>query len=170
MSHSEHELRVICHSYSPFRYRQVGLLPITHSFVFYFTAVGKLSVCFQQSLKSAGYGWQVSGVWLEERGILVDLRAYTNCYLGDCLSIHALDLPESLQNLGWFKSFLVLCCQLKPWKDIIMEDVGNPHLLGFCQHHGFTVLNDFYPHTFIVDQKRMLGTPVKSLAEFCATS
>lgn len=112
---------------------------------------------------SVGYN---SGVQLEENGIRVLLRQYTNRYPDDCLSIHAVDLPESLQNRGWFKSFLVLCCHLNPWNDIIIEDVKNPHLIGFCERYGFTVLDKFYPDTFIVDQQRMLCTPVNPLAAF----
>lgn len=108
----------------------------------------------------------ISGVQLEEDGIRIVLRQHTNRYPGECLSIAAVDLPESLQNRGWFKSFLVLCCQRNPWQDVILEDVKNPYLLGFCQRCEFTVLDNFYPDTFIVNQLIILSTPVMPLSSF----
>lgn len=108
----------------------------------------------------------ISGIQLEENGIRVVLRQYTNRYLHDCLAICAVDLPQSLKHRGWFKSFLVLCCQLNPWQDVIIEDVKNPHLHGFCQRNGFAVLDDFYPDTFIVNQQIMLRMPVTPLTAF----
>lgn len=108
----------------------------------------------------------LSGVQLEENGIRVVLRQYTNRYSDDCLTICAVDLPKDLQNRGWFKSFLVLCCQLNPWHDVIIEDVKNPHLLGFCRRCDFTVLDDSYPDTFIVNQQIMSSMPVTPLGAF----
>lgn len=108
----------------------------------------------------------ISGVQLEEKGIRVVLRQYTNRHPVDCLTICAVDLPKGLQNRGWFKSFLGRCCQLNPWQDVIIEDVKNPHLRGFCQRNGFTVLHDFYPDTFIVNQQIMLRMPVTPLTAF----
>ncbi|WIL44527.1 hypothetical protein QPJ96_22210 (plasmid) [Pantoea agglomerans] len=111
----------------------------------------------------------VSGVQLEENGIRVVLRQYTNRYSDDCLTICAVELPKDLQNRGWFKSFLVLCCQITPWQDVIIEDVKNPHLRGFCQRNGFAVLDDFYPDTFIVNQQKMLSMSVTPLSYFRAS-
>lgn len=108
----------------------------------------------------------ISGIQLEENGIRAVLRQYTNRHPVDCLAICAVDLPQSLQHRGWFKSFLVLCCQLNPWQDVIIEDVKNPHLHGFCQRNGFAVLDDFYPDTFIVNQQIMLRMPVTPLTAF----
>lgn len=110
----------------------------------------------------------ISGIQLEENGIRVVLRQYTNRYPHDCLAICAVDLPQSLQHRGWFKSFLVLCCQLNPWQDVIIEDVKNSHLRRFCKRNGFTVLHDFYPDTFIVNQQIMLSMPVTPLTAFRA--
>lgn len=108
----------------------------------------------------------ISGIQLEDKGIRVVLRQYTNRHPVDCLTICAVDLPKGLQNRGWFKSFMVLCCQLNPWQDVIIEDVKNPHLHGFCQRNGFAVLDDFYPDTFIVNQQIMLRMPVTPLTAF----
>lgn len=111
----------------------------------------------------------VSGVQLEENGIRVLLRQYTNRYPGDCLTICAVDLPERLRNRGWFKSFLVHCCKLNPWQDVIIEDVKNSHLLGFCKRNDFTVLDDFYPDTFIVNQHIVSSMSVTPLSSFLAS-
>lgn len=111
----------------------------------------------------------ISGIQLEENGIRVVLRQYTNRYLHDCLAICAVHLPKDLQNRGWFKSFLVLCCQLNPWQDVIIEDVKNPYLHGFCQRNGFAVLDDFYPDTFIVNQQKVLSMTVTPLSSFFAS-
>ncbi|MFE0587816.1 hypothetical protein [Pantoea vagans] len=111
----------------------------------------------------------ISGVQLEEGEIRVLLRQYTNRYPADCLTICAVDLPESLRNRGWFKSFLVRCCQLNPWHDVIIEEVKNPHLLGFCQRNDFTILDDFYPDTFIINHQKVLSMSVTPLPSFHAS-
>ncbi|HBD3846981.1 TPA: hypothetical protein KJF45_005047, partial [Escherichia coli] len=79
------------------------------------------------------------GVQIEENGIIVGLQQRTNLYNGDCLTIHVVQLPEKIQNKGWFKSFLKLCCKSNPWNDVVIEDVKNPYLLAFCQKHKFEV-------------------------------
>lgn len=63
------------------------------------------------------------GVQIEDNGIIVGLRQRTNLYDGDCLTIHVVELPEEIQNKGWFKSFLKLCCESNPWNDVVIEDV-----------------------------------------------
>lgn len=52
-----------------------------------------------------------AGVQIEEKGIIVGLRQSTNLYKGDCLTICSVNLPKEIQNKGWFKSFLKLCCE-----------------------------------------------------------
>lgn len=101
------------------------------------------------------------GVQIQERGITVGLRQSSNLYDGDCLSIHIVRLDEEIQNKGWFKSFLKLCCDYNPWKDVIIEDVKNPHLLAFFRKHDFKVLDKFYPDTYIVnaDKIQVLAIP-----------
>lgn len=42
------------------------------------------------------------GVQIEDNGIIVGLRQRTNLYDGDCLTIHVVELPEEIQNKGWF--------------------------------------------------------------------
>jgi hypothetical protein len=124
-------------------------------------------ICEAVTLEQGAHEY-ITGVQLEEDGIRIVLRQHTNRYPGDCLSIHAVDLPQSLQNRGWFKSFLVLCCQLNPWQDVILEDVKNPPLLSFCRRNDFTVLDDFYPDTFIVNQQKILSITVTPLSAFRA--
>ncbi|MCR3686704.1 MULTISPECIES: hypothetical protein [Enterobacteriaceae] len=93
-----------------------------------------------------------AGVQIQEKGIVVGLRQSTNRYHGDCLTIHVVRLPEEIQNKGWFKSFLKLCCESNPWCDVVIEDVKNPYLLSFCKKLNFTVLgvrleNGIYGHS-----------------------
>ena len=95
------------------------------------------------------------GVQIQEGGIVVVLRQSSNLYVGDCLTINNIQLPEEMQNKGWFKSFLKLCCISNPWNDVVIEDVKNPHLLVFCKKHDFTVIADFYPDTYIVNSERI---------------
>lgn len=103
------------------------------------------------------------GVQIEEMGIIVGLRQRTNLYDGDCLTIHVVQLPKEIQNKGWFKSFLKLCCESNPWRDVIIEDVKNPHLLEFCKKHNFEVLADFYPDTYIVNLGNILALDIPPL-------
>jgi len=63
-----------------------------------------------------------AGVQIQEKGIVVGLRQSTNRYQGDCLAIHVVQLPEEIQNKGWFKFFLKLCCEANPWGDVVIED------------------------------------------------
>ncbi len=106
------------------------------------------------------------GVQIEENGIIVGLRQSTNLYNGDCLTIHAVQLPEHIQNKGWFKSFLKLCCESNPWNDVVIEDVKNPHLLAFCKKHNFKVLADFFPDTYIVNSEEIMALNIPPLKRY----
>ena len=106
------------------------------------------------------------GVQIEENGIIVGLRQRTNLYNGDCLTIHIVQLPEKIQNKGWFKSFLKLCCESNPWNDVVIEDVKNPYLLAFCQKHKFKVLDAFYPDTYIVNSKEIMALEIPPLKRY----
>lgn len=106
------------------------------------------------------------GVQIEENGIIVGLRQRTNLYNGDCLTIHVVQLPEKIQNKGWFKSFLKLCCKSNPWNDVVIEDVKNPYLLAFCQKHKFKVLDDFYPDTYIVNSEEIMALEIPPLKRY----
>ncbi|HAX5018271.1 TPA: hypothetical protein JZE36_004002 [Escherichia coli] len=106
------------------------------------------------------------GVQIEENGIIVGLRQRTNLYNGDCLTIHVVQLPEKIQNKGWFKFFLKLCCESNPWIDVIIEDVKNPYFLAFCQKHKFKVLADFYPDTYIVNSEEIMALEILPLKQY----
>ena len=106
------------------------------------------------------------GVQIQENGIIVGLRQRTNLYSGDCLTIHVVQLPEEIQNKGWFKSFLKLCCESNPWNDVVIEDVKNPHLLAFCQKHNFKVLAEFYPDTYIVNSEEIMALDIPPLKRY----
>jgi len=106
------------------------------------------------------------GVQIEEKGIIVGLRQRTNLYNGDCLTIHVVQLPEEIQNKGWFKSFLKLCCESNPWNDVVIEDVKNPHLLAFCQKRNFKVLADFFPDTYIVNSEEIMALDIPPLKRY----
>ncbi|EHW4001828.1 hypothetical protein K2325_004298 [Salmonella enterica] len=106
------------------------------------------------------------GVQIEENGIIVGLRQRTNLYNGDCLTIHVVQFPEKIQNKGWFKSFLKLCCKYNPWNDVVIEDVKNPYLLAFCQKHKFEVLDDFYPDTYIVNSEEIMALEIPPLKRY----
>lgn len=106
------------------------------------------------------------GVQIEDNGIIVGLRQRTNLYDGDCLTIHVVELPEEIQNKGWFKSFLKLCCESNPWNDVVIEDVKNPHLLAFCQKHNFKVLADFFPDTYIVNSEEIMALDIPPLKRY----
>ncbi|EEM5981988.1 hypothetical protein [Escherichia coli] len=106
------------------------------------------------------------GVQIEENGIIVGLRQRTNLYNGDCLTIHVVQLPEKIQNKGWFKSFLKLCCKSNPWNDVVIEDVKNPYLLAFCQKHKFEVQDDFYPDTYIVNSEEIMALEIPPLKRY----
>ncbi len=106
------------------------------------------------------------GVQIEENGIIVGLQQRTNLYNGDCLTIHVVQLPEKIQNKGWFKSFLKLCCKSNPWNDVVIEDVKNPYLLAFCQKHKFEVLDDFYPDTYIVNSEEIMALEIPPLKRY----
>ena len=107
-----------------------------------------------------------NGVQIEENGIIVGLRQRTNLYNGDCLTVHVVQLPEKIQNKGWFKSFLKLCCESNPWIDVVIEDVKNPYLLAFCQKHKFKVLADFYPDTYIVNSEEIMALEILPLKQY----
>ncbi|EFD0233985.1 hypothetical protein QJC73_003528 [Salmonella enterica] len=107
-----------------------------------------------------------AGVQIQEKGIVVGLRQSTNCYEGDCLTIHVVKLPEEIQNKGWFKSFLKLCCESNPWCDVVIEDVKNPHLFEFCKKLNFTVIDKFYPDTFIVNTDAIMSLPTPPLGSY----
>ncbi|HEB4987934.1 MULTISPECIES: hypothetical protein [Klebsiella] len=92
------------------------------------------------------------GLEVIDNEIVVLLRPYTNRYPGNCLSICTVTLPSELQRKGWFKSFLNLCCSVNPWKDVVIEDVGNAHLFDFCVRNNFSILHPCYKTTFIVNQ------------------
>ena len=106
------------------------------------------------------------GVQIEDNGIIVGLRQRTNLYDGDCLTIHVVELPEEIQNKGWFKSFLKLCCESNPWNDVVIEDVKNPHLLAFCQKHNFKVLAEFCPDTYIVNSEEIMALDIPPLKRY----
>lgn len=106
------------------------------------------------------------GVQIEENGIIVGLRQRTNLYNGDSLTIHVVQFPEKIQNKGWFKSFLKLCCKSNPWNDVVIEDVKNPYLLAFCQKHKFEVLDDFYPDTYIVNSEEIMALEIPPLKRY----
>jgi hypothetical protein len=93
------------------------------------------------------------------------LRQSTNRYQGDCLAIHVVQLPEEIQNKGWFKSFLKLCCEANPWGDVVIEDVKNPYLLGFCKKINFTKLDEFYSDTFIVNTDAIMSLSIPPLGD-----
>lgn len=107
-----------------------------------------------------------AGVQIQEKGIVVGLRQSTNCYEGDCLTIHVVQLPEEIQNKGWFKSFLKLCCESNPWRDVVIEDVKNPYLLSFCKKLNFTVLDEFYPDTYIVNTDAIMSLSIPALGRY----
>ncbi|MFW0560629.1 hypothetical protein ACN1BR_23760, partial [Enterobacter hormaechei] len=107
-----------------------------------------------------------AGVQIQEKGIVVGLRQSTNRYHGDCLTIHVVRLPEEIQNKGWFKSFLKLCCESNPWCDVVIEDVKNPYLLSFCKKLNFTVLDEFYPNTYIVNTDAIMSLPIPPLGRY----
>ncbi|EBS6278942.1 hypothetical protein D4F70_05705 [Salmonella enterica subsp. enterica serovar Weltevreden] len=106
------------------------------------------------------------GVQIEENGIIVGLRQSSNLYDGDCLTIHVVQLPEEIQHKGWFKSFLRLCCETNPWRDVVIESVENPHLRAFCKKHDFKVLADFFPDTYIVNSENVLKMDVPPLKRY----
>ncbi|EIO3165333.1 hypothetical protein LQI22_005310 [Salmonella enterica] len=111
-----------------------------------------------------------AGVQIQEKGIVVGLRQSTNRYHGDCLTIHVVRLPEEIQNKGWFKSFLKLCCESNPWCDVVIEDVKNPYLLSFCKKLNFTVLDEFYPNTYIVNTDAIMSLPIPPLGKVRTSS
>lgn len=106
------------------------------------------------------------GVQIAENGIIVGLRQRTNLYNGDCLTIHVVQLPKEIQNKGWFKSFLKLCCESNPWSDVVIEDVKNPYLLEFCKKYNFKVLADFFPDTYIVNSEEVLALDIPPLMRY----
>ena len=106
------------------------------------------------------------GVQIDENGIIVGLRQITNLYNGDCLTIHVVQLPEEIQNKGWFKSFLKLCCESNPWNDVVIGDVKNLHLLAFCKKHNFKVLADFFPDTYIVNSEEIMALDIPPLRRY----
>jgi hypothetical protein len=111
----------------------------------------------------------IHGVDLYDTELLALLRPYTNKYYdndGLCLSICSVRLPPEIQHKGWFKSFLKLCCELNPWKDVIIEDVENPHLLAFCKRHDFDVIDPFYKTTYIVNQGAIMELEVSPLGRY----
>ena len=107
-----------------------------------------------------------NGVQIHEKGIIVGLRHTTNLYNGDCLTIHIVQLPAEIQNKGWFKSFLKLCCESNPWNDVVIETVKNPHLLAFCEKLNFRVLDDFYPDTYIVNSENVIALDIPPLMRY----
>lgn len=106
------------------------------------------------------------GVQIQEKEIIVGLRQFTNLYDGDCLTIHIVQLPAEIQNKGWFKSFLKLCCESNPWNDVVIETVKNPHLLTFCEKYDFRVLDDFYPDTYIVNSENIIALDIPQLRRY----
>lgn len=106
------------------------------------------------------------GLEIYEHEIVVLLRPYTNKYFGKCLSICTVKLPSELQNKGWFKSFLNLCCRVNPWSDVVIEDVGNAHLFDFCVRNNFSIIHPFYKTTFIVNQAVVRGMNIPPLEDF----
>jgi hypothetical protein len=95
---------------------------------------------------------------LEEAGIRVLVRKKlerineTNM---ECLVIAAVEVPVPMQQNGWFKSFLSLCCEINPWDAVVIEDVENEHLQAFCERLGFIVFNPFFKTTYLVDKWRV---------------
>ena len=106
-----------------------------------------------------------AGVQIQEKGIVVGLRQSTNRYHGDCLTIHVVRLPEEIQNKGWFKSFLKLCCESNPVR-CCNRRRENPYLLSFCKKLNFTVLDEFYPNTYIVNTDAIMSLPIPPLGRY----
>lgn len=107
------------------------------------------------------------GVVLYDRYQLALLRPYTNNYHKDfCLSICSVQLPDEIQGNGWFKSFLKLCCEINPWQDVILEDVGNKHLLSFCKRNNFQVLDSDYKTTYVVNKQAVMNLMTKPLSGY----
>ncbi|WP_414455042.1 hypothetical protein [Enterobacter quasiroggenkampii] len=106
------------------------------------------------------------GVELHDGGRLALLRPYTNKYNGFCLSICTVRLPAEIQRKGWFKSFLKLCCEMNPWRDVILEDVGNEHLKSFCERNKFHVLDPFYKTTYVVNKQVVMNLVTSPLGRY----
>ncbi|HHW8853364.1 TPA: hypothetical protein ACU3EY_001083 [Salmonella enterica] len=106
------------------------------------------------------------GIELYDGIQLALLRPYTNKYNGFCLSICTVRLPAEIQGKGWFKSFLKLCCEINPWRDVILEDVGNEHLLSFCKRNNFQVLDPFYKTTYVIDKQAVMNLVTKPLGRY----
>lgn len=87
---------------------------------------------------------------MEVDGIKLLMRCYTNDVDGLCLVIASVYLDRSLQNQGWFKSFLQHCIHINPWDKLVIEDVENSHLLAFCIESGFYRVSERYSTSFVV--------------------
>lgn len=108
-------------------------------------------------------GWR--NCQLEKDGIRVLVRKKQDFIDGtckECLVIAAVKIPGPLQNKGWFKSFLSLCCAVNPWDAIVIEDVENEYLRRFCVRLDFRVFDPFFKTTYLVNEARFqeLNIPI----------
>lgn len=95
---------------------------------------------------------------MEEEGIRVKVRQAREKIHGaeqECLVIAFVELPINMRRKGWFKAFLSLCCEINPWHAVIIEDVNNRHLQGFCEALEFNVFNPFFATTYLVNQEQV---------------
>lgn len=103
---------------------------------------------------------------LEKDGIRVLVRKKQEFIDGtckECLVIAAVKIPAALQNKGWFKSFLSLCCAINPWGAIVIEDVENEHLRRFCVRLDFRVFDPFFKTTYLVNEARFQELSIPTL-------
>ncbi|RYA84869.1 hypothetical protein DD602_30145, partial [Enterobacter cloacae complex sp. 743-2DZ2F-22B] len=62
--------------------------------------------------------------------------------------------------------FLKLCLEYNPWWDVFIENVKKPYLISFCKKLNFTVLDEFYPNTYIVNTDAIMSLPIPLLGRY----
>ena len=117
-----------------------------------------------EELKKTGRANQFDRCQMEIPSVTLLMRCRTNGISGLCLVIGTIRLDESMQNQGWFKSFIKYCCEINPWDKVVIEDVENKYLLIFCQKHKFDEVSKRYQTSFIVNQKAIEAIDAN---EFC---
>jgi hypothetical protein len=92
---------------------------------------------------------------MENDGVVVLLRNQTNCVAGYCMTLATIRIEPDTQRKGLFKALLAHLWSVNPWPTLVVEDVGNAHLVAFLQRIGAQVLNASYKTTYVVPRESL---------------